>query len=296
MTWDEHPVVITVAPTGAEVTRDDNPALPHSPEEIAADVIASARAGAAIAHLHVREDDGTPSSRADLFVRTINLIKRESDIVTNVSTGGAVWMSMDERMTGLAARPDMAGIETGSLNFGEDPFVTTPAQARRVVEQAVSEGVALEAELFDVGHVVRAVAMIQSGELPGPLRANLVFGVPGGVDASPSALRAMLRPLPNHCYWSVTAVGRHQRRMLALGLLYGASGIRVGFEDSVYVRRGVLASSNEDLVVSARELVHSIGRRVATIDEARDVLALSSRRSDGMTGPGIASDLHRSTS
>ena len=216
MTWDELPVVITVAPTGAEVTRADNPALPHSPSEIAADVAACAEAGASVCHLHVREDDGSPSSRPELFEEAVALIGDRTPIVTMVSTGGAVWMSIEERITGLEARPDLAGVETGSMNFGEDPFVTVPADARRVVERATELGIGLEAEMFDVGHVVSAVRMVERGELPLPLRANLVFGVPGGIDAAPEALAAMMRPLAPGMHWSITAVGRHQRRMLGL--------------------------------------------------------------------------------
>jgi 3-keto-5-aminohexanoate cleavage enzyme len=270
--WDELPVVITVAPTGAEVTRADNPALPHTPVEIAADVLACAEAGASVCHLHVREEDGSPSSRRELFVEVIEQIRDRSPIVTMISTGGAVWMPMDERLTGLEAHPDLAGVETGSMNFGEDAFVTVPADARRVIERASALGIGLEAELFDVGHVVAAVGMLEQGALPPPLRANLVFGVPGGVDASPEALDAMLRPLPPETHWSMTAVGRHQRRMLALAVLRGAGGIRVGFEDGVYLRRGVLAGSNAELVADTVELVRTLGRRPATIEEARQLL------------------------
>ena len=272
MNWDELPVVVTVASIGAEVTRADNPALPHTPAEIAADVAACADAGASVCHLHVREEDGSPSSRPELFAEAIELIRRRSAIVTMVSTGGAVWMPMDDRMTGLDGGPDLAGVETGSMNFGEDPFVTVPADARRVIERATERGIGLEAEMFDVGHVVAAVRMLDRGELPPPLRANLVFGVPGGIDATPEALDAMLRPLPEGTHWSITAVGRHQRRMLALATLRGAGGIRIGFEDGVFLRKGVLASSNAELVSDACELVRTLGRRVATIDEARELL------------------------
>jgi 3-keto-5-aminohexanoate cleavage enzyme len=273
VTWDELPVVVTVAPVGAEVTRAENPALPHTPAEIAADVAACAEAGASVCHLHVREEDGSPSSRRELFEEAIALIREQTTIVTMVSTGGAVWMSIDERITGLEARPDLAGVETGSMNFGEDPLVTVPADARRVVERATGLGIGLEAEMFDVGHVVSAVRMVERGELPPPLRANLVFGVPGGIDAAPEALAAMLRPLAPGTHWSITAVGRHQRRILALAILHGGGGVRVGFEDGVYLRRGVLAASNAELVADACELVRTLGRRPATIDEARELLA-----------------------
>jgi 3-keto-5-aminohexanoate cleavage enzyme len=281
VTWDELPVVVTVAPIGAEVTREDNPALPHTPAEIAADVAACADAGASVCHLHVREDDGAPSSRPELFAEAIELIRGRSPIVTMVSTGGAVWMPMEQRMTGLEAGPDLAGVETGSMNFGEDPFVTVPADARRVIERASELGIGLEAEMFDVGHVVAAVRMLDRGELPAPLRANLVFGVPGGIDASPEALDAMLRPLPAGTHWSVTAIGRHQRRLLSLAILRGAGGIRVGFEDGVFLRRGVLAASNAELVADVCGLVRTLGRQVATIDEARDLLACPLRVESG---------------
>jgi 3-keto-5-aminohexanoate cleavage enzyme len=277
VTWDKKPVVITVAPTGAEVTRDDNPALPHTPAEIAADALACAEAGASVVHLHVREDDGTPSGRPELFAETIERIRAESSLITMVSTGGAVWMTIEERTTGLEADPDLAGVETGSMNFGEDPFVTVPSDARGIVERASERGIGLEVEAFDVGHVVQAVRMLKRGELPAPLRANLVFGVPGGIDASPEALVAMERPLPVGTHWSITAVGRHQRRMLALAVLQGAGGIRVGFEDGVYIRPGRLAGSNAELVADAGDLVRTLGRQVATIDEARELLAVPLR-------------------
>jgi 3-keto-5-aminohexanoate cleavage enzyme len=225
----------------------------------------------------MREEDGSPSGRPELFQEAIALIGERTPIVTMVSTGGAVWMSIDERITGLEARPDLAGVETGSMNFGEDLFVTSPPDARRVIESATELGIGLEAEMFDVGHVVQAVRMLERDELPSPLRANLVFGVPGGIDATPDALEAMLRPLPPDTHWSITAVGRHQRRMLGIAILRGAGGIRVGFEDGVYLRRGVLAASNAELVADACELVRTLGRRPATIDEARELLACPGR-------------------
>lgn len=272
--WNEHPVAITVAPTGAEVTRAENPAVPYTPREIANEARGAYEAGAALVHLHVREPDGTPSARPELFAETIELIRAETDLITMVSTGGAVWMGIEERSTGLEARPEMCGIETGSLNFGDEAFVTTFPQTRGIAQRADAAGIALEVEAFDVGHVVAAARLHERGELQGPLRFNLVFGVPGGIDASPEALAAMLRPLPAGAPWGVTCVGRHQRRMLALAVLNGATGIRVGFEDAVFLRRGVLAESNAQLVAQAAELVRTLGREVATPARARELLEL----------------------
>lgn len=274
MTWNDRPVSITVAPCGAEVTREHNAALPHTPEEIAHDAIASSEAGASIVHIHVRERDGTPSSRTQLFQETIDRVRGGSDLITMVSTGGAVWMSIQERMNGMLARPDLASLETGSMNFGDDLFATTFPQAREVIARGRELGIGFEIEAFDVGHVVAAVRMLEAGELEGPLNVNVVVGVPGGIDASPEALTAMLRPMPAGSRWSITAVGRHQRRMLALAVLMGADGIRVGFEDNVYLRKGVLARSNAELVADAVALVETLGRRVADPTEVRRSLGL----------------------
>jgi 3-keto-5-aminohexanoate cleavage enzyme len=272
--WDAAPVVVTVAPTGAEATRADNPAVPYTPREIATASAEAAAAGATVVHLHVREPDGTPSGRVELFRETIDLIRAETDLIAMVSTGGAVGMSAEQRTTGLAAAPDLAGIETGSLNFGDEAFVTTRPQSLAIAERARSAGIGLEVEAFDVGHVVEAVRMLEAGELPAPLRANLVLGVRGGCDASPEGLAAMRRPLPDGTHWSLTCVGPGQRRMLALAVLHGAGGIRVGLEDSVHLRRGRLARSNAEQVADAVALVEALGRRAATPAEARDLLGL----------------------
>ena len=186
----------------------DNPALPHTPQEIAGDVVECARAGASVVHLHVREEDGRPSARVELFRETIALIRRHADLITMVSTGGALGMPFDERMAGLEAAPDLAGVEVGSMNFGADVFVTSPADCRRVIARAGTLKVGLEVEVFDVGHVLEAVRLLRNGELPDPLSVDLVLGVRGGIDASPEALEAMIRPLPTGTCWSITAVGR----------------------------------------------------------------------------------------
>ena len=241
MSWNNDPVVLTVAVTGADVFRENNPNIPYTTAEIADSSIEAAEAGATVVHLHVREDDGTPSGRPELFKDVIERIRAGSDLLTMVSTGGSADMTIEERTTGLEAKPDISGVESGSMNFGDDTFITPPAAGRGIVERATSAGIALEVEAFDVGHVVSAIRWLEEGILPPPLRINLVFGVPGGIDASPEALAAMLRPLPSGTFWTVTCIGRHHPRMMALALLNGAPGIRTGLEDVAYIRRGELA-------------------------------------------------------
>jgi 3-keto-5-aminohexanoate cleavage enzyme len=275
MSWNSKPVVLTVAVTGADVFRENNPNIPYTTAEIADSSIDAAGAGATVVHLHVREDDGTPSGRPELFKDVIERIRAGSELLTMVSTGGSNDMTIEERTTGLEAQPDISGVESGSMNFGDDTFITPPAAGRGIIERATQAGIALEVECFDVGHVVSAIRWLEEGILPPPLRINLVFGVPGGIDASPEALTAMIRPLPRGTFWTVTCIGRHHPRMLALALLHGAPGIRTGLEDVAYLRRGVLAPSNAALVEMAVGLAGSLGREVATREQTPELLELS---------------------
>lgn len=270
--WDEYPVIVTVAPVGAEVTRENHPGVPYTPQEIAAASIEAVKAGAAVVHLHVREPDGTPSGNPELFSETIQLIRREVDPVIMVSTGGAVWMTIEERTRALQAAPDMCSLETGSMNFGDDLFLTSRPDSISSARSAYSRGITPEIELFDVGHAVAAARMLREGHLRGPLNANLVLGVPGGIDPEPEAISALLRPLPENVRWSVTAIGRHQRRILALAVLMGAYGVRVGFEDNVYIRKAQLAASNAELVADICTLIRQLGRDVARPSQARAAL------------------------
>ena len=273
--WNSDPVVLTVAVTGADVFRENNPNIPYTTAEIADSSIEAAGAGATVVHLHVREDDGTPSGRPELFKDVMERIRAGSDVLTMVSTGGSNEMTIEERTTGLEAQPDISGVESGSMNFGDDTFITPPAAGRGIIERATAAGIALEVECFDVGHVISAIRWLEEGILPAPLRINLVFGVPGGIDASPEALAAMIRPLPSGTFWTVTCIGRHHPRMLALALLHGAPGIRTGLEDVAYLRRGVLAPSNASLVEMAVGLAGSLGREVATREQTPELLELS---------------------
>jgi 3-keto-5-aminohexanoate cleavage enzyme len=272
--WNSDPVVVTVAPTGADVFRANNPNIPYTPAEIAESSVEAAQAGASVVHLHVREDDGTPSGRPELFKDVISRIREQTDLITMVSTGGSNDMTIEERTTGLEAQPDLSGVESGSMNFGDETFITPPPAARGIIERATQAHIGLEVEAFDVGHVISAVRWLEDAVIPEPMRINLVFGVPGGIDASPEALSAMLRPLPPETFWTVTCVGRHHPRMLALALLHGAPCIRTGLEDAVYISRGVLAPSSAVLVSAAIELTHALGRDVATTQQARSLLGL----------------------
>ena len=276
-TWDSEPLIITIAPVGAEVTREHHPGVPFTPEEIALSSLEAVAAGASVVHLHARLDDGTPTGDPEVFAAAIRAIRAKADPVIMVSTGGAVWMTIEERTRALEAEPDMCSLETGSMNFGDDLFLTSRPDSIASALKAYAMGIVPEIELFDVGHAVAAARMLKEGHLKGPLNVNLVLGVPGGIDSSPEAIPALLRPLPDDVRWTVTAIGRHQRRMLTVAALLGADGVRVGFEDNVYLRKGQLAASNAELVADIAAVAQALGRRVATPGEARARLGLPTR-------------------
>jgi 3-keto-5-aminohexanoate cleavage enzyme len=259
------------------VTREHHPGVPFTPEEIALSSLEAVAAGASVVHLHARLDDGTPTGDPEVFAAAIRAIRAKADPVIMVSTGGAVWMTIEERTRALGAAPDMCSLETGSMNFGDDLFLTSRPDSIASALKAYAMGIVPEIELFDVGHAVAAARMLKEGHLKGPLNVNLVLGVPGGIDASPEAIPALLRPLPDDVRWTVTAIGRHQRRMLTVAALLGADGVRVGFEDNVYLRKGQLAASNAELVADIAAVAQALGRRVATPGEARARLGLPTR-------------------
>lgn len=273
--WAANPLIITVAPTGAEVTREQNPAVPYTPSEIAEETVAAHGAGASIVHLHVREPDGTPSADPALFKETIGQIRDRCDVITMVTTGGAVGMSTAERAAGLDGDPEMAGIEVGSINYGDDVFITSASETRELSAAIRERGVTPEVEAFEVSHVESAFRFQAEGILEDPIRINAVLGVPGGLGATIRNLSSMAAAIPPGTRWSVTAIGRAQRRILAAAILFGASGVRVGLEDNVYLEKGRLAVSNAELVAQIRELAEGLGRTVATPTEARRLLQLS---------------------
>ena len=262
-------MVVTVAPTGSEPTKKDNPNVPYTVEEIVAEAVRAGSAGAGVVHVHVRDVDGRPSAERGLFEGVIAGVHGASEMLCCVSTGGGSGMTFEERLAGAYADPDAVGVETGSLNFGAVPFVTSGAETARVIEVARGFGKPLEVEAFELGHVVAAAELIARGELPTSTPFNLVFGVVGGAPPTTAALSAMAAHVPAGSPFTVTAVGRHQTRMLMAALSLGAPGIRVGFEDNVYLRRGVLAGSNAELVEQAVVLCELVGRRPAGPQECR---------------------------
>lgn len=275
------PLVITAALVGAETTREQTPYLPITPEEIAQEALRCRQAGASIVHLHVREPDGKPSQSAELFRQTIERIRALApDLICQVSTGGAVGMSVDERAQPLtltgAVKPDMATLSTGTVNFGEEVFWNPLPLIRDLASRIRAAGIVPEIECFDVGMIDTAVYLAKKELLDLPAHFDFVLGVPGALGARREVVEFMASQIPEGCTWTVAGVGRHQLPMAEVAIELGGN-VRVGLEDNIYVSKGVLAKGSYELVERAAEMARAKGRAIATPDDARRILRLPAR-------------------
>jgi 3-keto-5-aminohexanoate cleavage enzyme len=266
-------VILTAAIVGAEVTREQTPHLPISAAEIADEAARCADAGAAVIHLHVRHADGRPSQSTELFRAAIDAIRAKADVVVQTSTGGAVGMSVDERAGPLGCRPEMATLNCGTINFGDDVFENPRPLIRDLARRIRDAGSVPELECYEVGHVDEALALVKEGLLSEPLHFQFVLGVPGGIGAREDVLRFLVSQVPPYATWGVAAVGRHQRPMTELAMSLGGHA-RVGLEDNLYLEKGVLAEGSAPLVARAAAYAKSIGREPATPERARTLLGL----------------------
>jgi 3-keto-5-aminohexanoate cleavage enzyme len=270
--------ILTAAIVGAEITRAQTPFLPITAAEIADEAARCRDAGVAVVHLHVRNADGTPSQSSELFARAIEAIRKKTDVVVQTSTGGAVGMSIDERSGPLACRPEMATLNCGTLNFGDDVFVNTRPQIRDLASRIRNAGSMPELECYEIGHIDEALSLFAEGLIVPPLHFQFVLGVPGGIGAREDVIRFMVQQIPEGSSWGVAAVGRHQKPMTEAALRMGGHA-RVGLEDNIYLSKGVLSEGSAPLVTRAAAFARSIGRTVADPARARAILGLSNTTS-----------------
>jgi 3-keto-5-aminohexanoate cleavage enzyme len=267
-------LILTAAIVGAEVTREHTPHLPITAQELADEAARCRDAGVAVVHLHVRTADGAPSQSSELFQEAIEAIRRKTDVVIQTSTGGAVGMSVDERAGPLACKPEMATLNCGTLNFGDDVFVNTRPIIRDLAKRIRDAGSVAELECYEVGHVDEALTLLREGHIVHPLHFQFVLGVPGGIGAREEVLRFLISQVPAGATWGVAAVGRFQRPMTELAMRLGGHA-RVGLEDNIYLEKGVLAEGSAPLVERAAAYGRSIGRIVVQPDRARQLLGIT---------------------
>ncbi len=266
-------LIITAALVGAEVTRQEQPHLPLTPSEIADAAHDAWLAGASIVHLHARKPDGTSTQSATVFAEIIRLIRQRCDVIIQVSTGGAVGMTAAERLEPVTLKPEMATLTTGSVNFGGDIFVNSPADIEQFAKTIQQVGVKPEIEVFDSGMITTALRLLKQGLLTPPLHFDFVLGVPGAAPATLKTLLHLVEMLPPDASWSVAGIGAAELPLALHATLMGGH-VRVGFEDNIFLRKGVLAESNAQLVERVARLSREVGREVASPAEARIMLGL----------------------
>ncbi len=269
-------LIITACICGAEVTKEHNPAVPYTVEEIAREAKGAYEAGASIIHLHVREDDGRPTQSKDRFKECIDAILKECpEVIIQPSTGGAVGMSNEERLAPTLLNPEMATLDCGTCNFGGDEiFVNTENMIIEFAKVMNERKIKPEIEVFDKGMIDMALRLEKKGYIKTPMHFDFVMGVNGGISGTPRDLLFMAGSIPPGSTWTVSGVGKCEYPMVTMGILLGGH-VRVGFEDNVYLEKGVLAKSNAQMVQKVVRIAKELGREIASPAEARQILGLA---------------------
>jgi len=284
----EDPAVVTCSISGALAGREQCPAIPYTPEEYGAEARRAVEEGASMIHVHARTPDGTPSYAVEDFRAITDAVRAEAgDVIVNFSTG-TIGVPLETRLAYLRElRPDVAALNMGSMNYAKysssrkafvfDMVFQNPfGEIVELLSKLNGLGIKPECECFDLGHVGSLDPLADMGLLHAPAHVDFVMGVTGGIPASARNLAAMADNVPAGAHWGVIGIGRRQWLLLAAGLALGGS-VRAGVEDNFYLPDGTMARSNGELIAHARALVEGVGRRVATVDEARDLLGLPAR-------------------
>lgn len=273
--------LITVAPTGAETAKADVPALPTTPEELVETAIACEAAGAALIHIHVRDADHQPTLDPTLLREAVVAVREATDLVVQLSTGGAVTDPLEQRLTVLDADPDSCSLTCGTTNFGDGVFLNPWGFMVDLYRLAQEREVVPEFELFELGHVHALQRLIDECGLPygGRVHVDFVLGVPGSMPGTPQALMAGLAILPPEVTsWSATGIGRTHLPIAAAALSAGGH-LRVGMEDNLIYAKGRPVAHNRELVGRAADLATLMQRPPMSTGEARALLAIKDRRS-----------------
>lgn len=270
-------VILTVAPTGAWPKKENTPYVPLTPAEIAEEVYACWKAGAAISHIHVRDDEGNASMDYDKFEETVKLIraKEDCDIVLNLTTSGGIGLTDEVRMKPfIELKPEIASYDCGSMNWQHSTvFENSPAFLEKLGNKMQEVGVKPEIEIFDVGMIYNALYYVKKGVLKTPLHFQFVLGAAGGMPATVENLIYLKNLIPEGSTWSALGIGKGAMPILYASIALGGH-VRVGMEDNILYQKGQLATSNVEFIERAKRLVEEFGKEVATPDEARQILGV----------------------
>ena len=271
-------LIISACICGAEVTKENNPAVPYTVEEVVREAKSAYDAGAALIHLHVRWDDGTPTQDKGRFQECVDAIRKVCpDVIIQPSTGGAVGMTDLERLqsTEITPTPEMATLDCGTCNFGGDEiFINTDNTINNFGDIMKERGIKPECEVFDKGMIDLALKAAKKGHIDYPMHFDFVLGVQ--MTATVRDLVYMATSVPAGSTWTATGIGKTCWDIVAATIALGGH-VRVGFEDNVYMSKGVLAKSNGEMVERVVQMAKLMNREIATPDEARQILGLKPR-------------------
>ena len=271
----ENKTIITVAPTGAWPSKKDNPNIPLTPSEIADEVYNCWKAGAAVAHLHMRDDEGLGTMSTSKFEETVSLIRKRCDIILNLTTSGDLNATEETRTAHLKSiKPELASFDAGSMNWmHKSLFLNPPAFLEKLAVVMKENGVKPEIEVFDPGMLYNALYYLKKGFLEAPLHFQFVLGAAGGIAATVENLVYLKSLLPEGATWSAFGIGKQHLPVMLTTIALGGH-VRVGMEDNVYYSYNQPAESNAQFVERTARIVKEANQEVATVDEARKILGL----------------------
>lgn len=274
--------IISVAITGNWGDKSNNPALPMTPEEMAESVYEAWKAGASVAHLHMRDENGVPTMRIDLFEKVIKLIRQRCDIIINMTSSGGHTLEgaqpEDIRVAPFETiKPEMGSYDCGTMNWlHKTVFENNPQFLERLGKVYIENQVKPEIEIFDLGMIETAKYYIKQGILKEPCHFQLIMGAPGGMAGTIENLVYAHAQLPKNSTWSASGLSKCHIPIMLATLAMGGH-VRVGLEDNVYYAKGVLAKSNAQLVERAADIIRAAGYEVATVEEAREILGIQAK-------------------
>jgi len=262
-------IIITVALSG-ETSRNQSKYIPYTPEEIALSAIEAGKAGASIAHIHVRDSNGNPSSDPEIYKKVVKLIKKESDIIINCTTSGSRY---DEKRKVLEINPEIATLNCGSTNLDDKQMLNTQSELEKMSTEMINRNIKPEIMIHSQGFIDNAQKLIEKGKIKPPYYFNLFFAS-GAMKPSLSTLSYLVDSLPQNSIWTATGSDSNAFNMATSSIIYGSTA-RIGLEDCIYLSEGNLAKSNAQLVEKLVKLARELGKEIMTPNEAREIMKIS---------------------
>ncbi len=270
-----NPVILTAAVNGPIATLGDHPGLPVTPEQIAVAAADAHAAGAAIVHVHIRDEAGLPTANLKIAQAVMESVAARCPVLFQLSTGVGLSVPYEDRAKLVELKPRMATLNPCTMSFGVGEFRNPPLEVRKLAGRMRELGIKAELEIYDSGHVDACLDLLKDGLLVEPLQFSIVMGVKGGMAATVENLMHTVRHIPSNAVWQAIAIGRNNLDLTTIAMLMGGN-VRTGLEDTLYFSKGVRAKDSSQLVARVAGICTALGREVASVEEAASLLGLTS--------------------